>query len=220
MPDTRIKLKDIFKESNMLLLTKSMFFQNTARIESSSYMPSIRRGKSRFFGYVYKFEWREHYVPYVFENGLTPTECDIESGAPPGDKRIRGKTYGTRLTDLSTLSMGEGIDTHICFYLPPFNQPPSSLAFLIDIRELGGIVLRKLPVRYYNGAELFNVIINYPVSKSRIVGVIRTLLESSGQLIPQQLELYVNPNYTGGMEGARAVAAYFNGESEWLVVDY
>ena len=72
---------------------------------------------------------------------------------------------------------------------------------------------------------LFDVVIMYPVSKSRIVGVIKGFpsIEAISQH-SQQLKLYVNPNYTGGMEGAMAVAASFNGESfygesEWEMVD-
>ena len=64
----------------------------------------------------------------------------------------------------------------------------------------------------------------YPLSKSRIVGVIKTFPLPQESLHPKQLKLYVNPNYTGGMEGAMAVAASFNGERfygerEWEVVD-
>ena len=230
MPDPRVEPEDIFKESNMLLLTKSLFFQNTNRIEGSHVDSMIRRGERRFFGYVYMFTRRKRYVPYAFENGIPPVQYDIESdGGSSDDFPIPGKTYGIRLTDLSNRlstrpDTGGSLLTRICFYQIPSGQPRSNLAFLMDIRELGGNVRLKPTIRDSYGDEIFDVLVTYPVSKSRIVGVIETFLRSNGSLDSQKLKLYVNPEYTGGMEGAMAVAASFNGESfygesEWEMVD-
>ncbi|UYM18640.1 hypothetical protein [Endozoicomonas euniceicola] len=230
MPHSRVNLKDIYEESNRLLLTKRPFFQNTNRIEGSHVDPMSRGGESRFFGYVYMFTGRELYVPYVFENGIAPVMYDMGSGAPPpNNNRICGKNYGIRLTSLSNRlstcpDMSGSLLTHICYYQIPSDQPITNLAFLMDIRELGGIVHREPPVRYYDGEEIFDVVVTYPVSKSRIVGVIKYFPSSNTSQHSQQLKLYVNPNYTGGMEGAMAVAASFNGErfygeSEWEMVN-
>ena len=247
MPDPRIKVKDIFKESNRLLLTKSLLFQDTTKIEGSYFTNEIQRGLRRFFGYVYRYTRDDNDVPYVFENGLSTAEYDIESGEPTSYGFHRhGKTYGFRLTDLSTLTdLKGGIVTHICCYQTLCSQLICSSVYLIDIRELGGIVRREPWIRYDDAIvpqsnipacphddidgqafvrfpvneEVFDVVIMYPVSKSRIVGVIKTFPLSKRSLHSQQLKLYVNPNYTGGMEGAMAVAASFNGESEWEMVD-
>ena len=234
MPDPGIKEKDIFKESNMLHLTKSLFFQDTTRIEGSYFTPSIRKGERRFFGYVYMCVIDKD-VPYLFENGISPIMCNIESGEYPlfGGVSVSGKTYGFALTNLSipaNLRKVPCLVTYTCFRQACRSYPAYSVC-LIDIRELGGIFHSEPWNERYSGTigqrnniyaftrEVFDIAIAYPVSRSRVVGVIKPLPLLSSSLHAQRLKLYVNPKYAGGMKGARAVVASFNGESEWVMVD-
>ena len=243
MPRSRVEPEDIFKESNMLLLTKSLFFQDTTRIAGSHFAKSIRRVEPRFFGYVYRCVDEED-VPYLFANGIFPNLYNLESGRYRNDTGTgtRGlksgiEYYGIVLRDISTplnLETTPCIDTYICHYQARRSHPSFSLACLLDIRELGGIVHSEPWLRRYTDDEVFDrfpitkkideVLVMYPVSESRIVGVIKDFPFSNISQHSQQLKLYVNPNYTGGMEGAMAVAASFNGESfygesEWEMVD-
>ena len=239
MPDSRLKVEDIFKEDNMLLLNSNLPLQDATRIEGSYFMPCIRRVESRFFGYVYRCVLDEE-VPYLFENGISPLMCDIESGEYPLFRiKVPGKTYGYALTDLSTLEnlrSAPCLVTYICFYQAfssCYVMPELVSVCLMDIRELGGIARREPRsgdtirgtihvfshhdmndyASYTTSSGIFDVLIMYPVSKSRIVGVIKNFPESDGLLDSQGFKLYVNPEYAGGMEGARAVAAILNGES-------
>ena len=237
MPYPRVEPEDIFKESNMLLLTKSLFFQNTTKIACSYRADSIRRVEPRFFGYVYRCV-ADDQIPFMFANGIFPIKCNIETGKYEFSRQKFNITYGTKLLKISTpvnLPRKQCLDTYICYYQARCIHPSFSLTCLIDIRELGGIVrseseVPKLDIDYKAFArfsitkKIFDVVIMYPVSKSRIVGVIKGFPSSNISQHSQQLKLYVNPNYTGGMEGAMAVAASFNGESfygesEWEMVD-
>ncbi|MCW7553847.1 hypothetical protein NX722_14675 [Endozoicomonas gorgoniicola] len=255
MPDSRLNAKDIFKESNMLLLTKSQFFQDTTKIKDSILESSIRRVGRRFFGYVYKSVLDED-VPYLFENGISPVMHAVESGLyySPGEggyhsrvEKVPGKTYGYPLTDLSTvenLRSAPCLVTYVCLFQACCSCHLISKSVsmcLLDIRELGGTV-RDEPwvsdtilhnirafsdldmdhqafARFTIDKDIFDVAITYPVSKSRIVGVIKGFPQSNRSLHPQRFKLYVNPEYAGGMEGARAVAESFNGGSEWEMID-
>ncbi|UYM18639.1 hypothetical protein [Endozoicomonas euniceicola] len=245
MPDPRLKAKDIFTESNRLLLTRSPFFQDTTKIEGARFATSIREGRRLFYGYVYYRSVSDKEVPYLFENGISTAMYDVGSGKCVSDeKKVPGKTYGYPLTDVSTLVNLRRVpwfETYVCHYQARCVDPDSSSVCLIDIRELGGVVrselwsgktmrdyINNLPhylmddeafARFPISEKILGVVIMYPVSKSRIVGVIKTFPFSNRSLHSQKLKLYVNPNYTGGMEGARAVAASFNRESEWLMVD-
>ncbi|MCW7552479.1 hypothetical protein NX722_07435 [Endozoicomonas gorgoniicola] len=250
MPDSLIKLKDFFKESNMLLLTKSLFFQDTTKIAETSYADSVRRGHKRLFGYVY-MSVDENDIPATLKEGMSPAMCNVESGVYPTllDVILCNTPLGFKLTNLSTPVDPETIKcfaTYICYYQARCSNPLASSVCLIDIRDLGGIIRSKPPVRYFRDAivpesdvhafphhdiddqtfvrfpstqKIFDVAITYPLSGSRIVGVIKTFPFSNRSLNSRKLKLYVNPGYAGGMEGARAVAASFNGESEWEMVD-
>ena len=239
MPRSRVEPKDIFKESNMLLLTKSLFFQNTTRIAGSYRAESIQRVEPRFFGYVYRCVDEED-IPYLFANGIFPCLCNLESGRYDKGTSTRLNSdieYGIVLRDISTplnLETTAYIDTYISYHQARCSHPSFSLACLLDIMELGGIVHNEPRLRHYIDDEMsgrffiteefYDVLITYPVSESRIVGVIKGFPSSNISQHSQQLKLYVNPNYTGGMEGAMAVAASFNGESfygesEWEMVD-
>ncbi|MCW7552443.1 hypothetical protein NX722_07255 [Endozoicomonas gorgoniicola] len=239
MPFPPVKTEDIYEESNMLLLTKSLFFQDTTRIPGSRCAPSFRRVEPRFFGYVYRCVDADD-ITFMFENGIFPIKCNLETGVYIVRRYQSYAKSGHVLTDVSTplnLLNTPNFYTYICYYQARYLYPSwRNHTFLIDIRELGGIVhktpswspeYKNLNSRAFDGfpitKKIFDVVITYPVSASKIVGVIKELPSPNLSQHSEQLKLYVNPNYTGGMEGAMAVAASFNGESfygesQWEVV--
>ena len=143
MPCPRVEPKDIFKESNVLLLTKSRFFQNTTKIVGSYCADSIQRVEPRFFGYVYRCV-ADDQLPIMFANGIFPVQRNIETGE---DAHLQDsdKTYGCLLMDISTpvdltVPSVASLDTYVCYHQACCIHPFFNLTCLLDIRELGGIV--------------------------------------------------------------------------------
>ena len=247
MPDLP-KRKDIFREDNMLLLTKSILFQDTTRIEGAHIDPSVREGEQRFYGYVYIAARWGLPVSNVFNSGIHPAHYECGTGQRINFyKDPTQYDVGIPLTDLSTrANLNGGIITYTCYLQACCSNHTATEVYLIDASELGGIIRAKPPPRYNSEGTLFSpgdkpalphmhvydsiflgscatrriydVVIMYPVSSSRIVGVIKAHSLSSRWQALSQLKLYVNAGYAGGMDGARTVAESFNGGREWAIV--
>ena len=217
MPDLP-KKKDIFREDNMLLLTKNILFQDTTRIEGARTVASIREGEQRFHGYVYIAARWGLPVPNVFNNGIHPVHYECDTGLRiMFYKDTAQYDVGIPLTDLSArANLNGGIITYTCYLQACYSDHTASEVYLIDARELGGIIRTKPPPRYNNKGTLFStgdkpalpymhaydsvffsscatgriydVVIMHPISNSRIVGVIKGHpLSSSLSFRPQAL---------------------------------
>lgn len=223
--------REVFSEDNKLLLTKPLFFQNTTLVDDARLEPSAHgQGEQRFYGYVYRLDSHVS-PPEAFSNGFFPNH--LKSGGELSSwPRHR-----------EPVQLRGGIITYVCFYAALCSAPHENEAYLIDARDLGGIVRPSPPGFRYNARlnqmaespwdlpykdtlldlfpitkKIFDVVIMYPIENTKVVGVIKAPFMTNRSLSATRLELYVNPEYAGGLEGAKAVAESFNGGREWVVV--
>ncbi|UYM14859.1 hypothetical protein [Endozoicomonas euniceicola] len=216
----------LVSESNTLLLTKPIFFQNTTLLEGTA--PESRDGRGRRF-YGYAFLPDDQDILDAFSKGFYPKYLEW---------------FPRELTDASTPRRFGGsstIQSYICHYAAYQNSTHRNI-YLVDLRELGGIVKgapnppfpthRNVRPAYYDGYrhgdlafERFPFTREYhrletlaPVPGEAVIGMV-TCFTSRLYILPvAKLKLHINPDYRQGLEGVRAIVDLFNGESDWVMV--
>ena len=224
--------REIFSDENTLLLTKPLLFQNTTLIDGARLEPvnSSVPYEQRFYGYVFRVD--ELGILDVFSKGFSPRYIEW---------------YGRGLRDLALPrhpgALSGAIDTYVCYSAARESKAwMDKHAYLIDAREVGGVVepyyRPRIPFgrgeEYYIsiGASKYNQACDhFPIAKKvhkvkimsltpsdKIIGAATVSPITSNSIWAPKLKLHVNPDYEGGMDGARAVAGLFNGEAEWQMI--
>ncbi|WP_330926815.1 hypothetical protein [Candidatus Sororendozoicomonas aggregata] len=126
------------------------------------------------------------------------------------------------------ITYSEGISTSVCAQVAStYRSDPkcwlvTELAYLIDAVNFSGFAIpnprpehpfvREFPIL----AGIYEVNFMHSIPNTSIVGAVwpgntaRPIMGRFWPHYPQSLRLAVNPEYEGGMEGAKAVAAQFN----------
>ena len=206
---------EIYTEDNVLLLTNPGKFQNTTVVPGARYFPAV---SSRSFGA------RNYFAGYVFRGDGNPIQTVLEAGfVMPSPFTPIDQARGA--SDDVTWSIG--VSTSICAQACAEFHPPRHLGvllgyvYLIDALNFTGFAI-PAPHTEYNLALRFPIIqkicevnFTHTIPNTSIIGVVwpenmprpRPFPWPS---FPKALRLAVNPEYEGGMKGAREVVELFN----------
>ena len=213
-----IDLSGLYDKDNILLLTNSSKFQNTTLVLGASYIPAVTSvahgAKDYFSGYVFRGDRRPAEI--VLKEGFLLQHPFVSENQLP---RMAGAVRG--------ITWSEGISTSICAQAAAQyrNLGHDNLAvgyvYLIDAVHLSGFAIpspcpdhplaRRFPVL----VPLYEVNFMHGIPNTSIVGAVwpKALDDEHSQPWPDnpgKLSLAVNPEYEGGMEGAKAVVKRFN----------
>ena len=220
--------RHLVSEANTLLLTKSLFFQNTTLLTGARQTAPGSRGENRFYGYAFKPD--DLNISDAFSKGFFPTYIDKPSSemrdmSVPRSRNISGEVV---------------IKSYICHYAACQSRLFCNI-YLVDLRELGGIVRGPSTPRFetnphivpsYNDGyrsgdwafkyfpftrQLYRLETLAPVPGEAVIGMV-TCSSPSSRSPASRLKLHVNPEYKEGMEGVRGIVDLFNGESSWVMV--
>ncbi|MCF1429949.1 MAG: hypothetical protein LPD71_02560 [Shewanella sp.] len=206
--------QDLYLESNQLRLTKPDTFQNTSNVPGTRL---IRPGPSSnangyFHGYVFRGDSRS--PRFIFTRGFLNQDDLLNESQI---NRVIGAEGGvTRTTGISTTVCAQVASTYTNWYFV------SGYVYLIDAVNMGGFAIPTPRVNHYLVRQfpilrsLYEVNYMHSIPHTSIVGVVwpahHRAPETSRRWIehPIELKLAVNPEYEGGMEGAKDVVAKFN----------
>ncbi|MCW7553116.1 hypothetical protein NX722_10810 [Endozoicomonas gorgoniicola] len=204
-------------------MTKSILFQNTTLLEGTTITAPDSKGERRFYGYAFLPDDQD--ILDVFSKGFYPRHLEC---------------YPRELTEVSTSRRIRGVATiqsYICHYAAYqyiYQRITSgNEIYLVDLREVGGIVKRaSTPAFCCHGYrqgdsafQLFPFTREYhrletlaPVPGEAVIGMVTSFKVRTYFAPLTKLKLHINPGYRQGVEGVRAIADLFNGESDWVMV--
>ena len=216
--------RHLVSESNTLLLTKPIFFQNTTLLEGTVTTAPDSRGERRHYGYAFLPD--DQNILDAFSKGFYPKHLEW---------------LPRELTEVSTSRRICGdatIQSYICHFAACQNTAWRNM-YLVDLRELGGIVkrasnppfptARHVRPAYYDGyrhgdlaferypftREFHRLETLAPVPGEAVIGMVTC----SNYSVPMfRIKLHINPDYRQGAEGVRTIADLFNGENAWVMV--
>ena len=215
---------DIFSKGNVLHLTNPDRFQNTTIIPGARYTPASRSqsfGATGYFsGYVFRAD--RNPVEIIFKKGFekrwpisSMSQVEILAGAS-----ATGSTWN------------ESICTHVCAQAAAEHSEISSnnelngYIYLVDVMDIAGFVVRPygwfraIAARFPILEEIYEVNFMHSIPNTSVIGAVCHIDPSwfcpmPWDLVPTELWLVVNPEYEGGMAGAKIVVERFNsGSSE------
>ena len=212
----------VFKQlQNVLVLTNPHTFQNTTIIPSAVYIPAVasaEHGARHYFsGYVFRGDSRP--PKHVLEAGFIlqqPLESMEQAQVMAGAGAHAGITWS------------EGISTSICAQAaahycrhPVIRSVVMGCVYLINALHFRGFAIptprptESLATRFPILQQIYEVNFMHGIPNTNIVGVLwpgDSPMPQGGPwpFMPDQLKLAVNPEYEGGMAGAREVVECFN----------
>ena len=210
----------IFAESNVLHLTNPEKFQNTTIISGAQYTPAASSAsygaRGYFSGYVFRADRRPFEI--IFNEGfqLPPvssmSQIQVIAGAA---------SSGSRWV--------EGICTHVCAQAAAMHEEISDYSglqgyiYLVDAMDISGYTVLtqrssgSLAARFPIMQEIDEVNFMHSIPNTSVIGAVSDFEPSWLRLFqyhwdsaPTELWLAVNPDYKGGIEGARKVVDLFN----------
>ncbi len=228
--DDKNYIKSIVAPDNILVLKDPAMFGNTVRVQGSCEIPSVNPGENGCFsGYVFRGDHRSPEIIFRegFKKQVVLTQEDI--GVVTGDMNGLTRNCGISTTVCAIVASRYGVGTTRVpgFPFNPLNPsgfPKRSNVYLIDAVSFTGFAIPSpRPDHYLVGhfpilRRIYEVNFTHNIPSDHIVGLVWPFDEKpfcNAQcpwVFPDMLCLAVNPEYRGGMDGAKEVVARFNNE--------
>ncbi|UYM14702.1 hypothetical protein [Endozoicomonas euniceicola] len=210
---------DIFSKGNILRLTNPEKFQNTTIIPGSKYTPAASSASFGATGY---------FSGYVFRADTNPAEIIFKKGI---EKHL--PVTSIRQVEIMAGASSTGarwnqcICTHVCAQAAAMQDTIrdyytlNGYIYLVDAMDISGFTtithrsFGPIAARFPIMQEIDEVNFMHRIPNTSVIGAVSEVGPSWLSLVhwdsmPTELWLAVNPEYEGGMEGARAIVDLFN----------
>ena len=211
---------DLFAEGNVLLLTNPEKFQNTTIIPGAQHTPAASSAsygaRGYFSGYVFRADRRPFEI--IFNEGFrhppvsSMSQIEVIAGAA---------STGSR--------WAKGICTHVCAQAAAMHEEVNDYSglqghiYLVDAMDISGYTVLtqrssgSMAARFPIMQEIDEVNFMHGIPNTSVIGVVSDLepswlcpIQFHWDSAPTELWLTVNPDYKGGIDGAREVVDLFN----------
>ncbi len=210
--------KNLYSPNNVLELTDPATFQDTTKVRGACFRPAVdshEYARGYFSGYVFRGDSRP--ITIVLKNGF-----EVQTPLTSMDQlpKVAGAIGG--ITD------SLGVSTTVCAQVASTYRSDqltsiiTGLAYLIDAVNFAGFAIpsprNKHPFvsEFPILAALYEANFAHSIPNTSIVGAVwpgdraQPVAGKPWPCYPKTLRLAVNPEYEGGMEGAKDVVALFN----------